>query len=187
MQVNRWLNAKSINIFDHLFYKRRGWIDKNNVYNLSGKNVLHVSLLFTRSCISNGISGHHRFSWPHHCNKAKSESRRKLITITVTITMGMMKISGKGKVTEKIEKVFWLQLQSRWEWWIWKLKLVSKAPPLILVTLPNCNRCPLTETKNIENAGNDDEDNIMKVCAGWKVSLNTYPLLESWNVIVQKG
>ena len=166
MQVNRWLNAKSINIFDHLFYKRRGWIDKNNVYNLSGKNVLHIGLLFTRSCISNGISGHHRFSWPHHCNKAKSESRRKLITITVTITitMGMMlKIS------------------------IWKLKLVSKAPPLILVKLPNCNRCPLTETKNIENAGNDDEDNIMKVCAGWKVSLNTYPLLESWNVIVQKG
>ena len=52
-----------------------------------------------------------------------------------------------------------------------KVEVGLKPPPLILVKLPNANRCPLTETKNIENAGNDDEDNIMKVCAGWKVSL----------------
>ena len=126
MQVSRWLNAKSINLFDNLIHMRRGWIDKLMFTISQEKNVLHVGLLYTGSCISNGISGHHRFSWPHHCNKAKSESRRKLITITITITitMGMMKISGKGKVTEKIEKVFWLQLQSRWEW-CWRYQYES--------------------------------------------------------------
>ena len=103
--------------------------------------------------------------WRFQVKVSHRENRKRLlITITITITMGttMMKISEL------------------------KLKLVQRLP-LILVKLPNCNRCPLTETKNIENAGNNDEDNIMKVFAGWKVSLNTYPLLESWNVIVQKG